>query len=154
MKNIFFALLLLTPFFTMAQEDAFGPQKKDNLIIITTDTVDQQALNKAIESLIEMGFSIKGKDAGKGTVTTNQYDYKKGKMVLSITVLLNEIKITGEFEPNLSLLSGDEKPKPLKDRIRFEGNKGTAIKDAWNIMDAYANQLTQVLQGSVSYARW
>jgi hypothetical protein len=153
MKNTLLAILFLFPFISMGQEDAFGPSKKDNMIIVTTDTVDRQALNKAAKSLTEMGFTIKTKDAVNGTATTNPYDYKKGKLVLNVLVALNEIKIYGDYEPNLALLSGDEKPKPLKNDIAFEGNKGSAVKDAWNIMDAFANQLTQVLKGTVSYAK-
>ena len=154
MKNTLLALLFLLPLALAAQEDAFGPQKKDNLIIITTDTIDRQALEKAAKNLIDMGFTIKEKDAGKGTLTTNQYDYKKGKLVLNLQIDSNELKIYGEYEPNLALLSGDEKPKPLRDKINCDGNKGSSVREAWNIMDAYSNQLTQVLQGTVSYAKW
>jgi hypothetical protein len=154
MKTTLYILLFLFPFTLMAQEDAFGPQKKDNLIIITTDTIDTHALEKAVKSLTDMGFSIKEKDAGKGTVTTNQYDYKKGKMVLKILIDSNELKITGEYEPNMALVSGADNPKALREKINCDGNKGSAVREAWNIMDAYSNQLTQVLQGSVSYAKW
>jgi hypothetical protein len=153
MKNTIIAFILLFPYIMMAQEDAFGPQKKDNLIIVTTDTVDSKALNKAMKSLIDMGFTIKTKDADNGMATTNPYDYKKGKLVLNVLVTLNEIKIYGDYEPNLALVSGANKPDTLKDRINFEGNKGSAVKEAWNIMDAFANQLTQVLKGTLSYAK-
>ena len=153
MKNIFLAFILFVPFFAMGQEDAFGPQKKDNLIIVTTDTVDQKALDKAVKNLIEMGFTIKKQDPGEGSVITDTYEYKKGRLVLNLLIDLNEVKIYGDYEPNLALLSGDNQPKPLKNSIAFEGNKGTAVKDAWNIMDAFASQLSQVLQGSVSYAK-
>lgn len=154
MKNALLVILLSFPFALLAQEDAFGPQKKDNLIIITTDTIDRKALEKAAKNLIEMGFTIKEMDNGKGTLTTNMYDYKKGKMVLHIMIDSNELKITGEFEPNLALVSGEDKPKTFKDRINCDGNKGSAVREAWNIMDAFSNQMTQVLQGSVSYAKW
>ena len=153
MKNVILVLVLLLPLQIFAQEDAFGPQKKDNLIIITTDTVDRQALNKAVKSLIDMGFTIKEKSAEKGTINTDPYDYKKGKLTLSILITLNEIKVSGDFEPNLALVSGADKPRSLKDQINFEGGKGSAVKEAWNIMDAYANQITQVLKGSLSYAK-
>jgi hypothetical protein len=154
MKNALLVLLLLFPFALIAQEDAFGPQKKDNLIIITTDTIDRKALDKAAKNLIDMGFTIKEKNADKRTLTTNMYDYKKGKMVLHIMIDSNELKISGEYEPNIALVSGEDKPKPFKDRINCEGNKGSAVREAWNIMDAYSNQMTHVLQGSVSYAKW
>ncbi len=153
MKNTLLAFLLFFPFFSMGQEDAFGPSKKDNLIVVTTDTVDERALDKAVKNLIEMGFTIKQQDPGAGTVITNPYEYKKGRLVLNLLIALNEIKIYGDYESNLSLLSGDNQPKPLKNPIAYEGNKGTAVKDAWNIMDAFASQLSQVLQGSVSYAK-
>ena len=153
MNNILLAFLLLIPFLSMGQEDAFGPQRKDDLIVVTTDTVDSQALSKIMKSLIEMGFTIKTKDADTGMVTTNSYDYKKGKMVLNVISALNEIKIYGDYEANLALVSGANKPDALKDRINFEGNKGSAVKEAWNIMDAFANQLTHVMPGTVSYAK-
>lgn len=127
--------------------------KKDDLIVVTTDTVDSQALNKVIKNLIEMGFTIKEKDGTAGTVTTNPYDYKKGKLVLNVLVILNEIKIYGDYEPNLALISGEDKPETFKDRIHYEGNKGTAVKEAWNIMDAFANQLVQLMKGTISYAK-
>lgn len=154
MKKTLLAFLLLFPFISMAQEKTIWPQKKDNLIIITTDTIDSQALDKSVKSLVNMGFTIREQNVEKGTVRTNAYDYKKGKLTLNILIDSNEIKIFGDFEPNLSLLSGDKNPKPFKDRIAFEGNLGSAVRDAWNIMDAYANQLTQIFPGSVSYAKW
>jgi hypothetical protein len=153
MKNLLLVLLFL-PMIAMSQEDAFGPQKKDNLIIITTDTIDRQALNKAVKTLIDNGFTIKETKIEKGTIITDPYDYKKGKLTLNILIALNEIKIWGDYEPNLALISGADKPKTLKDQINFEGTKDSAVKEAWNIMDSYANQLTQVLKGSVSYAKW
>jgi hypothetical protein len=153
MKKILLGFLLLVPFLSMAQEDAFGPQKKDDLIIVTTDTVDSQALSKIIKSLTGMGFTIKTKDADAGIVTTNPYDYKKGKMILNVISSLNEIKIYGDYEPNLALVSGANKPGALKDKISFEGAKDSAVKEAWNIMDAFANELTHVLSGTVSYAK-
>lgn len=154
MKNIFLILLFLLPFIAKSQEDAFGPQRNDNLIIITTDTVDTKAMNKAVKNLIDMGFTIKEKNAEKGTITTDSYDYKKGRLILNILISLNEIKISGDYEANLALISGENKPQSFKNKINFEGAKDTAVKEAWNIMDAYANQLTQILKGSVSYAKW
>jgi hypothetical protein len=154
MKNAILLLFFLLPFTITAQEDAFGPQKKDNLIIITTDTLDNHVMDKAVKSLTDMGFTIREKDAVKRTVTTNQYDYKKGKMVLNILIDSNQIKIYGEYESNLAVVSGADKPKALRERINFEGNAGSAVKEAWNTMDAFASQLTQVLQGSVSYTKW
>jgi hypothetical protein len=154
MKNSILFILLLMPMTMFAQEDAFGPQKKDNLIIVTTDTVDAGALNKAVKCLIDNGYTIKSKDVGAGTIITNVYDYRKGKLSLNIIIALNELKIWGEFEPNLALISGSEKSKTLRERISFLGAKGNADKEAWNTMDAYANQISQTLKGSVSYAKW
>lgn len=153
MKTTLLAILFLIPFFSEAQEDAFGPQKKDDLIVVTTDTVDSQALNKIMKTLIEVGFTIKSKDTDAGMVTTNTYDFKKGKLTLNVLVALNEIKIYGDYEPNLAFVSGANKPDALRDRINFEGNKGSAVKEAWNIMDSFANQLIHVLQGTLSYAK-
>ena len=114
MKNSILFFLFLLPLTMIAQEDAFGPQKKDNLIIVTTDTVDAGALNKAAKCLIDMGFTIKNKNVGAGTILTNDYDYKKGKLSLNILTALNELKIWGEFEPNLALISGSEKPQSFE----------------------------------------
>lgn len=154
MKNSILFLLLLLPLTMMAQEDAFGPQKKDNMIIVTTDTVDANALNKAAKCLIDMGFAIKNKNVAAGTILTNDYDYKKGRLALNILIATNEIKIWGEFEPNLAVISGSNTPKPLRERISFVGVKGNADKDAWNVMDAYANQISEILKASISYAKW
>ena len=154
MKNTLLALLFLFTLTLIAQEDAFGPQKKDNLIIVTTDTVDTNALNKTAKSLKDMGFSIKNKNVESGTIVTSDYDYKKGRMALNVIVTLNEIKIWGEFEPNLALISGGNNAKPLRERISFAGVKGNAEREAWNVMDAYANQISQSLKGSISYAKW
>ena len=154
MKNTILFILSLMPLTIFAQEDAFGPQKKDNLIIVTTDTIDAGAFNQAAKCLIDMGFTIKSKNVGAGKITTNDYDYKKGKLSLNILIALNELKVWGEFEPNLALISGSDKPKTLRERISFAGAKGNADKEAWNTMDAYANQIMQILKGSVSYAKW
>ena len=154
MKNTLLIFLFLLPFTGWSQEDAFGPKKNDNLIIITTDTIDREALNKAVKNLTDMGFTIKEKSGAKGTIKTDPYDFKKGKLTLNILIESNELKIYGEFEQNLAFVSGADNPKPFKDKINYEGNKGSAMKEAWNIMDAYSNQLTQVLKGSVSYAKW
>jgi len=154
MKNALLVLILILPCIVMAQVTASGPQKKDNLIIVSTDTVNQQALNKAAKNLIDMGFTIKEKNPKQGTITTDPYDYKKGKLTLNILISLNELRIWGEFEPNLALISGADKPHSLKDRINHEGNKGSAVQDAWNIMDAYANQMSQILGGSIRYVKW
>ena len=154
MKNSILFFLFLLPLTIFAQEDAFGPQKKDNLIIVITDTVDAGAFNKAVKCLIDMGFTIKSKNAGAGTIMTNDYNYKKGKLSLNMLVALNEIKIWGEFEPNLAFISGSDKPKTLRERISFIGVKGNADKEAWNTMDAFANQFSQILKGTISYAKW
>lgn len=154
MKNTILILLFLLPITLMAQEDAFGPQKNDNLIIVTTDTVDRSALNKAAKSLTDMGFTIKEKSIETGSITTDTYDFKRGKLTLRVLFTLNEIKISGDFETNLSLISGGNKPNPIKGKIAFEGIKGSAVKEAWNIMDAYANDLTTALKGVVSYSKF
>lgn len=154
MKNALLILILILPCIVMAQVAASGPQRKDNLIIVSTDTVNRQALNKAARNLIDMGFTIKEKNAQKGTIITDTYDYKKGKLTLNILISLNELRIWGDFEPNLALISGADKPNSLKDRINYEGKKESAVEDAWNIMDAYANQMSQILGGSIRYIKW
>jgi len=154
MKNILLLILFIFPFTVVAQEDAFGPQENDNVIIVTTDTVDQSALNKTEKALKEQGFTIKVKDLKKGTLSTDPYDFKMGKLTLNVIVALNEIKIIGDYESNLALSSGAGSPKPLKNKISYEGIKGSSSKEAWIIMDTFANQLVIDLQGSVSYAKW
>ena len=144
----------MLPFLAMSQEDAFGPQKKDNMIIVTTDTIDNQALNKAAKNLIDMGFTIKEKNVKAGTITTDSYDYKRGKLTLNILINSNEIKIWGEYQPNLAFISGENKPRTLKERISFIGVKGSADKEAWNVMDAYAGQISQILKGPITYTKW
>ena len=154
MKNILLLILFIFPITLFAQEDAFGPQENDNMVIVTTDTVDQSALNKAEKTLKEQGFTIKEKDLKKGTLSTNAYDFKMGKLTLNVIVALNEIKITGEYESNLAMSSGAGNPKPFKKKISYEGIKGSISKEAWINMDTFANQLVIDLQGSISYAKW
>jgi hypothetical protein len=154
MKNLLLLFLLVFPFALIAQEDAFGPQKNDNVIVVTTDTVDKSALDKTAKLLNNQGFNIKEIDSQKGTLSTNAFDYKKGKLNLHVQVNLNEIKIYGEFEPNLAITSSADKPKQLTLKINYEGVKGSPGKEAWNVMDAFANSLAQELQASVSYLKW
>lgn len=154
MKNILLLFFLVFPLALIAQEDAFGPQKNDNVIVVTTDTVDKNAFNKVIKLLNDQGFAIDEKDQLKGTLSTATYDYKYGKLILHVQINLNEIKLYGEYEPNLAIVSGADKPKQLTKKISFEGIKGSPGKEAWNVMDAFANSLSQELQASVSYLKW
>jgi|GEM_PF-2499228 len=154
MKNILLIFLFLLPFTLMAQKDALGPHKNDNVIVVTTDTVDKTALEKAISALIDQGFTIKEKNIEKGTIITNPYDYKKGNLIINVQVASNEIKIYGEYGTNLAVVSGANKPKQITMKVNYEGVKGGSAKEAWSVMDAFANQLAQILKASVSYLKW
>ena len=123
-------------------------------MFVSTDTLNKNALEKASSTLINQGFTIQEKNKIKGTLTTKPYIYDKGKLVINIKISLNEIRIYGMFEPNLAIISGADKPKQLTRKIHYEETEGSSVREAWNIMNAFANQLAEVVQGSVSYLKW
>jgi hypothetical protein len=154
MKRTLLFLIFLLPLTLWAQKGILSPEKNDNVIVVSTDTLNKTALEKASFTLINQGFTIREKDKVKGTLTTDPYSYDKGMLVINIEVSSNEIKIYGMFEPNLAIISGANNPRQLTRKIHYEEAEGSSVRRAWNIMDAFANQLAQSLQASVTYLKW
>lgn len=154
MKYVLVYMYFLLPFTLCAQKDILSPDKNDNVIVVSTDTLNKNALEKASSTLINQGFTIHKKNKAQGTLTTNPYFYDKGKLILNVEVSLNEIKIYGMFEPNLAIISGADNPKQITRKIHYEEAEETSVRKAWNIMSAFANQLAQSLQASVTYLKW
>lgn len=154
MKHAFLYLIFIFPLTLFAQKNILHPDRNDNVIVVSTDTLNKNALEKASSTLINQGFTIQEKNKIKGTLTTKPYIYDKGKLVINIKISLNEIRIYGMFEPNLAIISGADKPKQLTRKIHYEETEGSSVREAWNIMNAFANQLAEVVQGSVSYLKW
>ncbi len=154
MKKAVWILIFLLPFMLHAQKSILNPQKNDNVIVVTTDTIDKRAFVKAVSVLINQGFTIREKNTEKGTLVTDLYDYEKGKIIIYMETALNEIKIHGVYEPNLGVISGAGKSGQFTLKVHYGENTGNSGREAWNIMDAFANQLAQVLNASVTYLKW
>jgi hypothetical protein len=154
MKRTLLFLIFLLPLTLWAQKGILSPEKNDNVIVVSTDTLNKTALEKASSTLINQGFTIREKDKVKGSLITDPYSYDKGMLVINIEVSSNEIKIYGMFEPNLAIISGANNPRQLTRKIHYEEAEGSSVRRAWNIMDAFANQLAQSLQASVTYLKW
>lgn len=154
MKQVVLFFIFLFPFTLQAQKDILSPEKNDNVIVVSTDTLYKNALEKTSSALISQGFTIGEKDKTKGTLATNPYSFDKGKLVIHVEVVSNEIKIYGMFEPNLAIISGANNPRQLIKKIHYEETEGSPNRKAWNIMDAFANQLAQILGASVTYLKW
>jgi len=150
MKYALLMMVCLFPFTLCAQEEFLRPDHGDNIIIVSTDTLNKSAFEKASSTLISQGFTIKKKNNVKKILITDPFSYDTGKLTLNIEVSLNEIKIYGMFEPNLAIISGAGTPKQLARKIYYEEAEDSSVRKAWNIMDAFANQLAETLQAYVT----
>jgi hypothetical protein len=154
MKGIALIFFIFLSLENQAQKGIFGPQRNDNVIVVTTDTLYKNVIQKAASVLISQGFTIDDKNTGNDTLSTNPYSYDNGKLIIHLRIISNEIRIYGMFEPNLAIISGANKPRQITRKIYYLEAEENQVRKAWNIMDAFANQLAQVLQASVTYLKW
>lgn len=121
---------------TMAQQQttkAQEPPKKANKIIVITRDSTNTLLDRISAELFDMGYSIESKDEKAKFISTKEKQGKKWATYYKVRARINDTAIV--FTGQIAL----EKEGNYWD-IDYRGAKVSALREAWNELDAIAHK--------------
>lgn len=129
MKRLIFSLLLLSCIHAIAQ----GPPKKANKIIVLIKDSTNALLDRIAGVLYDRGYSIESKDEKVKFISTKEQQGKKWSTYYKVRARINDTAVV--FTGQIAL----RKDGDYWD-IDYRGSKVSALREAWNELDAIARK--------------
>lgn len=141
-----FCLILLTAIKSEAQQQttkALEPPKKANKIIVLTKDTSNTLLDKVTKVLFDHGYTVDNKDEKLKLLSTKERNSKKYSTLTKIRASINDTAIVfvGDIALGFDIqIFGVRDHQPSYSEIYYGGAKKSALREAWNELDAIAHK--------------
>lgn len=130
MKKLWMIFLFFVPLFSPAQK------KKDNVIIIKTDTAG--IFNQALNILYDNGYTIQTADRVNGVILSEEKTVKNALVKLRIRVKDSSVLLSGQVALAMEISFGSATMTKTFEPVYYGGSKNSPLRSAWNELNTIA----------------